>query len=246
MTPRAPRTRADLPLRDVAAREPLSRQLVVQAAVSYIDEHGLRDLSMRRLGAELGVEAMSLYRYVDGREELLDGVVEAVVDELSIDPDVPIGPNDGWQAFLQKLAHGVRRIALTHPQVFPLLATRHPAAPWIRPPLRSLRWIEAFLEGLTSRGFTDAGAVAAYRGFSSFLLGHLLLEVSTRGAATAPADEPLAEQEDGDDRHRHDIDLSDYPNLSRLVPDLVEDHAFEEFEESLENLLDRLERYVTA
>ena len=240
-----PRT-AEPSRRALRPPEPLSRTLVIQAAVRYIDTYGLRGLSMRRLGAELGVEAMSLYRYIDGREELLDGVVEAVIDELSVDPDVPIGPNDGWQAFLQKLAHGVRRIALAHPEVFPLIATRPPSAPWIRPPLRSLPWIEAFLNGLSSRGFSDEGAAAAYRAFSSFLLGHLLLEVSSRGAATAPADEPLAEQAEGDDRHEHDIDLDEFPNLKRLVGHLVEDHSQEEFEESLENLLDRLERYVTA
>ncbi len=89
---------------------------------------------------------------------------------------------------LQRLAHGVRRIALAHPQVFPLIASRPPAAPWVRPPLRSLRWMENFLDNLIGCGFDDAAAVAAYRAFSSFLLGHLLLEVSAQGVDTGPVE----------------------------------------------------------
>ena len=56
-----------------------------------------------------------------------------------------------------------------------------PEAPWLRPPLRSIDWVEDFLDGLISEGFTDESAVAGYRAFTSFLLGHLLLEVATHG-----------------------------------------------------------------
>ena len=152
---------------------------------------------MRRLGAHLGVEGMALYHYIHGREDLLDGIVELVIDDLYGDPDVHLTATH-WQDYLQRLAHGVRRIALAHPQVFPLVATRPPAAPWVRPPLRSLRWMESFLETLHQCGFTDAGCVAAYRAFSSFLLGHLLLEVSDRGADVSPI-----EQADPDDATHH-------------------------------------------
>lgn len=162
---------------------------MVGAAVEMIDDRGLRELTMRSLGARLSVEAMTLYRHVPSREALLDAIVEAVVDELYGDPDVYIEPRDGWQDYLMRLAHGVRRIALAHPQVFPLVATRPPAAPWVRPPLRSLRWVESFLQALLKSGFSDRGAVAAYRAFSSFLLGHLLLEVFSGGVDTGPVEE---------------------------------------------------------
>ena len=80
------------------------------------------------LGAvHLGVEAMSLYNYVHSREDLLDGIVELVIDDLYGDPDVHMTSRE-WQEYLQRLAHGVRRIALAHPQIFPLIATRPPAA----------------------------------------------------------------------------------------------------------------------
>ncbi len=216
-----------------SGRGQLDRRRILGAAVALIDRDGLRKLTIRRLGAYLGVDGMALYRYISGREALLDGIVESVMDELYGDPDVHMNTLD-WQDYLQRLAHGVRRIALAHPEVFPLIATRPPAAPWIRPPLRSLRWIESFLDMLQKCGFADASAVAAYRAFSSFLLGHLLLEVSAQGVDTGPVEE-------ADPDEPSSSDLAGYPRLQSLETELSEDHSAQEFEESLENLLDRLE-----
>ncbi|MGY1773336.1 TetR/AcrR family transcriptional regulator C-terminal domain-containing protein [Blastococcus sp. SYSU D00813] len=215
-------------------RLPLDRRRVLGAAVEFIDAHGLSALTMRRLGSALGVEAMALYRYVPGREQLLDGVVESVIDELYGDPDVHLEAAHGWQDYLQRLAHGVRRIALAHPEVFPLVATRPPAAPWVRPPLRSLRWIESFLVALTGHGFSEDSAVAAYRAYSSFLLGHLLLEVSQKGVAVNAEDAGIGEPE-------VPPDLTGYPTVVRLQGLLSVDESAAEFEEALENLLGRLE-----
>ncbi|WP_409332367.1 TetR/AcrR family transcriptional regulator [Trujillonella humicola] len=215
-------------------RLPLDRRRILGAAVEFIDAHGLSALTMRRLGAALGVEAMALYRYVPGREQLLDGVVENVVDELYGDPDVHLEAAHGWQEYLQRLAHGVRRIALAHPEVFPLVATRPPAAPWVRPPLRSLRWIESFLVALTSHGFSEDSAVAAYRAYSSFLLGHLLLEVSQKGVPVNAEDAGLGEPD-------APPGLTGYPTVVRLQDLLSVDESAAEFDEALENLLGRLD-----
>jgi AcrR family transcriptional regulator len=218
-----------------SGRGTLDRQKILAAAVELIESHGLRAFTMRSLGARLGVEAMAHYRYVYGREALLDSIVEYVIDDLYGDPEVHMNaPN--WQDYLVRLAHGVRRIALAHPQVFPLIATRPPAAPWVRPPLRSLRWMESFLSTLQRCGFDDRAAVAAYRGFSSFLLGHLLLEVSAHGADTSPI-----EQEPPGDSSA--ADLTQYPLLRRLEPELSQDHSAEEFEAALETLLERLDNF---
>jgi len=186
------------------------------------------------------VEAMALYRYVPGREDLLDGVVNAVVETLFEDDDgddIYIGDHSGWQDYLVKLAHGVRRIALAHPSVFPLIASRPPAAPWVRPPLRSLRLVESFLSTLHEAGFSDPAAVAAYRAYSSFLLGHLLLEVTQVGAQVSLLDQP-----EGDPEAQAKTDLTEYPTLLRTESLLALNKSAGEFEESLENLLDRLER----
>ena len=171
-----------------SARVRLSRDRVLAAALAYIEEDGLATLTMRRLGQRLGVEAMALYRHVPSKEDLLDGVVESLVAGIQQDDDVLESPQDGWQDFLQRLAHGVRRMALAHPKAFPLVASRPPEAPWLRPPLRSLDWVETFLAALVDEGFTEEAAVAGYRAYTSFLLGHLLLEVSSLGADVGPLD----------------------------------------------------------
>jgi AcrR family transcriptional regulator len=217
-----------------STRVPLSRERIVATAVEFIDEHGLPGLTMRRLGEELGVEAMALYRYVPGREDLLDAVVGQIIEQMQHDDDVVESPTDGWQDFLQRLAHGVRRIALDHPKVFPLVASRPPEAPWLRPPLRSLAWVETFLQGLRGEGFSDAAAVAAYRAFTSFLLGHLLLEVAVHGADVGPLD--VLESDNDPDAS----ELAPYPVVRELRRDLAEDHSAIEFEESLEELLNRI------
>lgn len=232
-----------LPRGRATGREPLSRGAIVEAAIDFVDGHGLPDLTMRSLGQSLGVEAMSLYRYVNGREDLLEAMVDHLVERLHLNPADELQPADGWQGYLQWLAHGVRGLAHAHPSVFPLVATRHPAAPWLRPPLRSLDIIEDFLQALTSRGFSDANAVRAYRAFSSFLLGHLLLEVASRGASTVPVEEVLDE---GDaDVPENVVDLADFEVTSRLRPLLSQDRDDEEFEMALENLLNRLEQLVS-
>lgn len=215
-----------------SSRVPLSRERVVDAALEFIDANGLPGLTMRRLGEQLGVEAMALYRYIPSKEELLDAVVESLVAQVRADDVVLDAPRDGWQDFLQRLAHGVRRTALTHPKAFPLVASRPPEAPWLRPPLRSLDWVETFLAGLVEEGFADEAAVEAYRAYTSFLLGHLLLEVAVHGADLGPLD--VLDDETGEPG------ASRHPTVSRLRGPLSEDRSAVEFEEALEALLDRL------
>lgn len=216
-----------------SARQPLDRPRIVAAAVGFIDEYGLPGLSMRRLGSILGVEAMSLYRYVPGRENLLDAVVESILSEMLEDEEILDSPRDGWQDFLQRIAHGVRRVALAHPKAFPLVASRPTEAPWLRPPLRSLQTVESFLTGLLGEGFTESSAVSGYRAFTSFLLGHLLLEVSALGADVGPLDI----MDDGEERNHKPMV---YPTVERLSEALAEDHSAVEFEEALEELLERI------
>lgn len=221
------------------ARPRLTRDLVVAAAVSYIDQHGAQGLTMRRLGSEIGVEAMSLYRHVEGREDLLEGVVQTVTSGLMEHMDSSLGAS--WQGYLQDLAHRCRGMALEHPNVFPLVATRHPAAPWLRPPLRDLALVEHLLSTLAHFGFTPSQAVAAYQSFSSFLLGHLLLEVVQLGAEASPVEVPLDEGEAQLPSQDASLDLADFPTIMAARQELSRDTSQEQFEISLETLLDRLE-----
>lgn len=210
----------------------LTRGAVLEGALTLLDDVGLAGFSMRRLGRGLGVEAMAVYHWFPSRGALLDAVVDRVVDELFGDPITQVSPDDGWEVFLTRLAHGVRGVAHRHPRVFPIIASRPTSAPWVRPPLRSLRWLDAFLEELVARGFDDEQAVAAYRSFTTLLLGSLLLEVSALGADLGPEDE--LEHQPGALR------LGEHPTVERLSGLLREDHAEEEFAIALRALLSRL------
>ncbi len=217
--------------------------MIVSAALIYIDGHGAQGLTMRGLGQQLQVEAMSLYRYVTGREDLLEAVVSELMEGLHADLDEQLG--ESWQGYLQTLAHAVRRIAVDHPAAFPLVATRHPSTPWLRPPLRSIGLVEDFLSTLSRHGFTDQQVVDTYRSFSSFLLGHLLLEAAGREAATSPVGLALDEGDAQIPNEDGQVDLSQSPTIVRLRDKLSEDRSAEEFEVSLEAMLDRLELTLT-
>ena len=217
----------------------LDRAVIVDAAIRYIDQHGAQGLTMRGLGHELGVEAMALYRYVSGREDLLEAVVAKLLEGLNEDLDPVLAGS--WQGYLQTFAHAVRRIAVEHSAAFPLVATRHPATPWLRPPLRSIELVEDFLHTLSDHGFTDEQVVDVYRAFSSFLLGQLLLESAVRGADTSPVEEPMDEGDAQLPNEDGQVDLSDSPTIARMQSLLSDDRSKEEFEIALETLLDRLE-----
>lgn len=217
----------------------LSRELIVATAIDVIDQRGATNLSMRNLGQQLDVEAMSLYRYVRGREDLLEAIVARLLHD--VETSLEDGITEHWQGYLQTLAHRMRDIAIQHPSAFPLVATRHPATPWLRPPLRSLELVESFINTLTGYGFTDPQIAETYRAFSSFLLGQLLLESAVRGADTSPSEEPLDEGDATIPNEDEKVDLSNKPNVARMRPLLSEDRGLEEFETSLETLLDRLD-----
>src|SRR4051812_17759624 len=109
-------------------REPpaLSRALVCGEALALVDEEGLEALSMRRLGARLGVEAMSLYRHVRDKADLLDALHTAVLGDLR---PVAAPGGEGWRALLGGLSRALRDALLRHPNVVSLFATRPVRAP---------------------------------------------------------------------------------------------------------------------
>lgn len=224
-------------------RRALSRQLIVDAAIAYVDDHGDRGFTMRDIAKMLGVEAMALYRYVNGREDLLEAVVSCLLDDATAQFDD--AQMRTWQGYLQTLAFAIRQIAVNHPSNFSLLATRHPAAPWLRPPLRSVEVVQRFLETLSGFGFSDELVVQTYRSFSSFLLGSLYLEAAQRDAHRSPIEEPVEEGE-AQIPHQHGaVDWHENATIRRFQPLLSEDRSAEEFEVTLATLLHRLELSVS-
>src|SRR2546428_2486584 len=100
-------------------RTTLSLERIAAAAVALIDGEGLDALSMRRLGAELGVEAMSLYRHFPSKAALLEAVVARLLAELP----VPAPTAARWQDAFRALARAYRALLTRHPKAIPLLAT---------------------------------------------------------------------------------------------------------------------------
>ncbi|MFD0428862.1 TetR/AcrR family transcriptional regulator [Streptomyces zhihengii] len=127
---RGPRRRAS----DRGKYGRLSRERVLAAALEVVDREGLSALSMRRLGAELGVEAMALYRYAPSKDALLDGLVEALYTEIGEVLAADAEQRGGPRAELRGTAVATYRVALAHPHVVPLLATRILSVPLARRP----------------------------------------------------------------------------------------------------------------
>jgi AcrR family transcriptional regulator len=143
----------------------LTRDLVLAAAVRLVDEHGLPALTMRRLGTELGVEAMSLYHHVDGKAALLAGVADAVMAELGLpDPALP------WDERLRTLARGYRALAHRHPHVFPLLVTGSGPAAGAA--------VEAILDALRDAGLRGPLVGTAYAALVSLVEGFAMEELT--------------------------------------------------------------------
>ncbi|MFJ8463595.1 TetR/AcrR family transcriptional regulator [Streptomyces swartbergensis] len=138
---------------------------------------------MRRLGAELGVEAMTLYRYASSKDALLDGLVEALYLELEKRLDAVrehVGAQTGvpvWRSELHRIARATYDVCLAHPEAVPLLATRMLAVPLARRPLAVLRDHERVLALLRQAGFGEVTASAVFRAFTAWLLGYVTVEL---------------------------------------------------------------------
>ena len=102
------------------ARAPLTRERILRAALELIDRDGESGLSMRKLGAELGVEAMSLYNHVADKGAVLDGVVELLWEEAA----AKVTDTGQWQSQARTLAAAIRATAHAHPGAYPLVMTR--------------------------------------------------------------------------------------------------------------------------
>jgi AcrR family transcriptional regulator len=105
-------------------RTPLSRDRVLWAAVELADREGIEALSMRRLGQELGVEAMSLYNHVAKKEDVLDGIVDLIVGEIDPPPD-----GDDWKLAARNRILSARRVMLRHPWASSVVGSRRQPSP---------------------------------------------------------------------------------------------------------------------
>ncbi len=209
----------------------LSRDRVLAAALDLVDREGLSALSMRKVAAELGVEAMALYRYASGKDGLLDGLVEAVYVEMESGME-PLDQDAGWRAGLHHIARATYRMTLTHPHVVPLLATRMLTVPLARRPLPVLRVQERTLALLEDAGLDGRQAATASRAVTAWVLGYVF--VGLRAMVDNP-DEPEPAFRLG----LHRLPAQDFPRLRDVAPDLAEPAGEGSLAVGLDALLDR-------
>lgn len=222
-----------------ATREPLSRERVLSAAMELADGEGLQAVTMRRLAAALGVEAMSLYHHLPGKDALLGGLVEALVDEIQVEIDRPPQPvpEQDRRAALRLRCLAARQVMVRHPWGPGLIGSRSNV------PFSAYLLFEGMLATMVKGGLSYHLGHKALHALGSMVLGYaqeiFAPPAAGDGPDTADADAefaPLAEA---------------LPYIATMVAAEMHDHddpvlgwcdSQTEFEFTLDLLLDGLER----
>ena len=207
-------------------RDPLTRERVLHAALELADRGGLEALTMRRLGQELDVEAMSLYNHVAGKDDVLDGLVDIVFGEI----EVPC--SDGqWKPAMRRRALSALDALTRHRWAIGLMESRMHAGP------ANLRHHDSVLRCLREAGFSLAMAAHAYSALDSYIYGFALQQANLpfdTGEEAAAVAETILGQSPGDA----------YPYLAEIATEHVMQPGYSygaEFEFGLDLLLDGLE-----
>jgi AcrR family transcriptional regulator len=211
----------------VEPRAPLSRERVFHAAVALADERGIESLTMRALGEELGVEAMSLYYYVANKDELLDGMVEVVFSEI----ELPTTDVD-WKTAMRRRAVSTRAAVARHRWAVGLLQSRTSPGP------ANFRLHNAVLGCLREAGFSVENAVHAYSLQDAYIYGFAFQE------KTLPVDTP-AQLAEAAESLRRQFSADEYPHIAETITEQITKPGYDfadEFEFGLDLILDVLER----
>ena len=167
--------------REPAAR--LNEETVVDAALALIAERGLDGLSMRALGEQLGVEAMSLYHWFASKDRLLDAVADRLLAKVVV-PPTPTA--ETWRDWLAEVARSYRRVGLAHRRAFPLLATRRFLSPG------AAAFLQANIAAHLAAGFTAREALRLTRSIGAYVNGIVLAEVAPSPAPQSSLPEETA------------------------------------------------------
>jgi AcrR family transcriptional regulator len=208
-------------------RVPLTRDRVMQAAIGLADKGGIESLTMRKLGRELGVEAMALYRHVTNKDDIVDGIVDLVFSEI----DLPSTGAD-WKASMRERAISVREALSRHRWAVGLMESRTNPGP------ANLRHHDAVIGSLRAAGFDMAMAAHAYS----------LLDAYIYGFAQTQMNLPFESTEDVAQIAQSMLlpfPLNAYPNLSAFITEHAMKPGYDfgdEFEWGLDVILDGLEQ----
>jgi AcrR family transcriptional regulator len=204
----------------------MNREQVLRAAVALADEAGIESLSMRRLGQALGVEAMSLYNHVPGKEALLDGMVDAVFAEI----DLPSGGD--WKKSLRQRAISMRAALARHRWAVGLMESR------TNPGATTLRQHDAVIGCLLAAGFSMELTAHAFAAVDSYVYGFALQEKGL------PFDTPEQTAEMAQAMLAH-FPADEFPHLAAFTREHVMRPGYDfgaEFEFGLDLILDGLDR----
>ena len=200
---------------------------MLQAAIDLADTGGVQALSMRKLGQELGVEAMSLYNHVANKDELLDGMVDIVFGEIGL----PVQGAD-WKVAMRERAIAARAALGRHPWAIGLMESR------ARPGPATLRHHDAVIGCLRQAGFSIALAAHVYSVLDSYIYGFTLNEQSL------PFDTSQDVAEMGGSMLR-ELPMTEYPYLAEFIVEHAMRPGYDyahEFEFGLDLILEGLER----
>ena len=214
--------------RTAKGRVPLSRERVLRAAGALADQGGIEALTMASLGRRLGVEAMSLYRHVRNKEDILDGIVDIVFSEI----ELPASEAQ-WKTAMRQRAISAREVLARHSWAIGLMESL------TRPGPANLRHHDAVLGILRGSGFSSAMATRAYNLMNSFIYGFVLQEMSL----------PFATREEMADVGKTMLPRmpsDEYPHLRQVAIDLVKSGFVygNEFEVGLDLILDGIDRTI--
>jgi AcrR family transcriptional regulator len=211
-------------------RRPLTRERVLQAALELADSGGFHSLSMRKVASKLGVEAMSLYNHVAGKEDIVDGLVDIVFAEIEVHAPGAVD----WRTAMRTRAISVRAALNRHRWAVGLMEGR------MSPGVANIANHNAVMGCLREGGFEFRDAVHAYSVMDAYIYGFALQE---RGL---PFDAP-EETADVMRRQRENVSYSmdDFPYLMEIAAELEKaGYDYEtEFLFGLDLILDGLERY---
>jgi AcrR family transcriptional regulator len=150
-----------------AERRPLSRERILSKAIELVDEHGLEALSMRKLGAALGVEAMSLYNHIANKEDVLDGMLDLTLRQIPM-PSAELAWTDQVRALLRE----VRQQGLAHPAIMAMLGQRQITSDEAYRPVLGLHQM------MLDAGFGPDRALDAFVLAATFVLGYMHVDQS--------------------------------------------------------------------
>jgi len=211
-------------------RNTLSRAVIVAAALALVDDEGLEALTMPRLGTHLGVGTMSLYRHIEGKDDLLDGVAAQVLSGVT----VPSGASDDWEGRVVGYLRSLRAEALRHPALARILADRGLT---VGPVLEQLETVHGVLR---TAGFSDLDAVRAFYSLLTYVFGSLMWELP-RVHLQPPAAYAAAWH-----RALDGLDATTFPNLTALRAELLTSASADQFDYGLEHLVSALRQHAKA